>query len=80
MNSARSSRFGSMWTKLDLSFSNVRQFHFKKFSRAKHAKLAKAPPMSPFLLNFTLAPFAFFARDTDFFRSRVHSEISNMFG
>jgi hypothetical protein len=61
---------------VDSSFSNVKQNRFKKFPRAKYAKLAKAPPMPPFLLDFTLAPFAFFARDTDFFRSGVDAEIS----
>jgi hypothetical protein len=64
---------------MESSFSNVKQNHFKKFPLAKYATLAK-PPMRPFLLSFTLAPFASFARDTDFFRSRVHAEISNMFG
>jgi len=41
----------------------VSQNEFRKIYRAKHAKLAKAPPMLPFLSNSTLAFFAFFARD-----------------
>jgi hypothetical protein len=39
---------------------------FKKNYRAKHAKLAKASPIPPFLSNSNLASFAFFAQGTSF--------------
>ena len=44
----------------------IKQNEFKKNSRAKHAKLAKASPTPPFLSNYILASLAVFARDTIF--------------
>src|SRR4030095_5947348 len=52
---------------LDSYLRNVEQNECKKSYRAKHAKLAKAAPTPPFLLNYILASLAFFARDTSLF-------------
>ena len=49
---------------IDSSVQNVGQNDFKKFPRAKYAKLAKAPPMPLLFTNLILASFAVFARDT----------------
>jgi hypothetical protein len=54
---------------LDSIFSNVEQNRGKKIYRAKHAKLAKASPLSRFLSKSILASFAFFARDPIFLSS-----------
>jgi hypothetical protein len=40
-------RFDLLESLLDSISSNVEQKHFKKIYRAKHAKLAKAPPTRP---------------------------------
>jgi hypothetical protein len=59
--SSSSEHFKYLW--LDSYLRNVGQYDCKTIYRAKHAKLAKAPPLARFLSKSFLASFAFFARD-----------------
>jgi hypothetical protein len=65
---------------VDSNHRIVKQNEFKKFYRAKHAKLAKAPPTRPFFIKLCLGVLGVLCARSNLFRSSRNRKNSNMFG